>query len=61
MQDLFNSRDILKVGDKKYIIYRLDALEKAGLTNSSGFRFRSASCSKPLSVNAMTKRSHKTM
>ena len=32
MKDLFNSRDILKVGDKDYVIYRLDALEKAGLT-----------------------------
>src|SRR5512141_504118 len=32
MQDLFNSRDVLKVGDKQYVIYRLDVLEKAGLT-----------------------------
>jgi aconitate hydratase len=32
MKDLFNSRDVLKVGKKDYIIYRLDALEKAGLT-----------------------------
>ena len=32
MQDLFKSRDILKVGDKQYVIFRLDALEKAGLT-----------------------------
>ena len=32
MQDLFNSRDTLKVGDKDYVFYRLDALEKAGLT-----------------------------
>ena len=32
MQDFFNSRDILKVGDKDYVIYRLDTLEKAGLT-----------------------------
>lgn len=32
MQDLFNSRDILKVGDKQYVIFKLDALEKAGLT-----------------------------
>jgi aconitate hydratase len=30
--DLFKSRDILKVGNKQFIIYRLDALEKAGLT-----------------------------
>jgi aconitate hydratase len=32
MKDLFNSRDVLKVGKKEYIIYRLDALEKTGLT-----------------------------
>ena len=32
MQDFFNSRDVLKVGDKEYVFYRLDALEKAGLT-----------------------------
>src|SRR5512140_147266 len=31
MQDLFKSRDVLKVGNKQYVIYRLDALEKAGL------------------------------
>jgi aconitate hydratase len=31
-RDFFRSRDILKVGDKQYVIYRLDALEKAGLT-----------------------------
>src|SRR5512142_2736789 len=32
MTDFFNARDVLKVGDKEYVIYRLDALEKAGLT-----------------------------
>lgn len=32
MKDLFNSRGVLKVGSKEYILYRLDALEKAGLT-----------------------------
>jgi aconitate hydratase len=32
VHDLFHSREILKVGDKQYFIYRLDALEKAGLT-----------------------------
>jgi len=32
MTDFFNSRDVLKVGDKSYVIHRLDALEKAGLT-----------------------------
>jgi aconitate hydratase len=31
MQDLFKSRDVLKVGKKQYVIFRLDALEKAGL------------------------------
>jgi aconitate hydratase len=30
--DPFKSRDILEVGNKRYIIHRLDALEKAGLT-----------------------------
>ena len=33
MKDFFNARDVLKVGDKEYMIYRLDALEKAGLTD----------------------------
>jgi aconitate hydratase len=32
MQDLFKSRDVLKVGKKEYVIFRLDALEKAGIT-----------------------------
>ena len=32
MNDFFNARDVLKVGDTEYVIYRLDALEKAGLT-----------------------------
>ncbi|MBM3124911.1 MAG: aconitate hydratase AcnA [Chloroflexi bacterium] len=32
MQDFFKSRDVLKVGGKQYLIFRLDALEKAGLT-----------------------------
>ncbi|NWF63235.1 MAG: aconitate hydratase AcnA [Chloroflexi bacterium] len=35
MQDLFKSRDVLTVGRKKYVYYRLDALEKAGLTHLS--------------------------
>ncbi len=30
--DPFKSRDILKIGNKHYVIYRLDALEKSGLT-----------------------------
>jgi aconitate hydratase len=33
MKDPFNSHDILKVGKKEYLIHRLDALEKAGLTD----------------------------
>jgi aconitate hydratase len=32
MKDFFNSRDVLKVGNKQYTIFKLDALEKAGLT-----------------------------
>ncbi|HNQ94964.1 MAG TPA: aconitate hydratase AcnA [Anaerolineales bacterium] len=32
MNDFFKTRDILKVGKKEYTFYRLDALEKAGLT-----------------------------
>ncbi len=35
MQDLFKSRDVLKVGKKQYTIFRLDALEKAGLVKLS--------------------------
>ncbi|NTU57249.1 MAG: aconitate hydratase, partial [Anaerolineales bacterium] len=33
MKDFFKARDVLKVGDREYVIYRLDALEKAGLTH----------------------------
>jgi aconitate hydratase len=33
MHDFFNARDVLKVGDRQYTIYRLDALEKAGLAD----------------------------
>ena len=33
MNDFFNARDVLNVGDKNFVIYRLDALEQAGLTN----------------------------
>ncbi len=33
MNDFFKARDVLKVGDKDYIIYRLDALEKVGLAD----------------------------
>ena len=39
MQDFFNSRDSLKVGTKQYTIFRLDALEKAGLTQLSKIPF----------------------
>ncbi|MBN8658365.1 MAG: aconitate hydratase, partial [Anaerolineae bacterium] len=35
MNDLFKSRDVLSVGKKKYVYFRLDALEKAGLTQLS--------------------------
>ncbi|MCX6057338.1 MAG: aconitate hydratase AcnA [Chloroflexi bacterium] len=35
MQDLFKSRDVLNVGNKQYIFFRLDALEKAGLVKLS--------------------------
>jgi len=31
VKDYFNARELLNVGDKDYVIYRLDALEKAGL------------------------------
>jgi len=33
MNDFFKARDVLTVGKKKYVIYRLDALEKAGFTD----------------------------
>ena len=33
MNDFFNARSNLKVGKKEYVIYRLDALEKAHLTD----------------------------
>ena len=39
MNDFFNARDLLKVGDREYVIYRLDALEKAGLTTLSRLPF----------------------
>ncbi len=39
MNDFFNARDLLQVGGKDYIIYRLDALEKAGLTSLSRLPF----------------------
>ena len=39
MQDIFKSRDVLKVGNKQYVIFRLDALEKAGLTKLSKLPF----------------------
>ncbi len=37
--DYFNARDVLKVRHGKYTIYRLDALEKAGLTRLSKLPF----------------------
>ena len=39
MNDFFKARDVQKVGDKDYVIYRLDALEKAGLTNLKSLPF----------------------
>jgi aconitate hydratase len=39
MNDFFNARDRLKVGEKEYVIYRLDALEKAGLTHLESLPF----------------------
>ena len=39
MNDLFKSRDVLKVGNKEYIFFRLDALEKAGLVKLSKLPF----------------------
>ncbi len=33
MDDFFKARDVLKAGKREYIIYRLDALQKAGLTD----------------------------
>ncbi|HSM71656.1 MAG TPA: aconitate hydratase AcnA [Anaerolineales bacterium] len=39
MKDFFNARDTLKVGDKEYTFYRLDALEKAGLTQLNRLPF----------------------
>ncbi len=39
MNDLFKSRDILKVGNKEYVFFRLDALEKAGLVKLNKLPF----------------------
>src|SRR5258706_2214860 len=39
MNNLFKSRDVLKVGSKQYVIHRLDALEKAGLTQLNKLPF----------------------
>src|SRR5688572_31982933 len=39
MKDLFNARDVLKVGNKQYAFYRLDALEKAGLVQLTKLPF----------------------
>ncbi|MCX6035371.1 MAG: aconitate hydratase AcnA, partial [Chloroflexi bacterium] len=38
-QDFFKSRDVLNVGSKKFTIYRLYALEKAGLTKLNRMPF----------------------
>ncbi len=39
MKDFFNARDTLKVGGKEFTYYRLDVLEKAGLTTLSRLPF----------------------
>jgi aconitate hydratase A / 2-methylisocitrate dehydratase len=39
MQDAFKALDVLRVGDERYAFYRLDALEKAGLTQLSRLPF----------------------
>jgi aconitate hydratase len=39
MQDYFHARDVLKVGETDYVIFRLDALEKAGLTKLNRLPF----------------------
>jgi aconitate hydratase len=39
MKDFFNAKDTLTVGDKDFTFYRLDALEKAGLTTLSRLPF----------------------
>ena len=39
MKDFFNARDRLKVGDRDYVIFRLEALEKAGLTQLNRLPF----------------------
>ena len=39
MNDFFNSKDKLRVGNKEYVFYRLDALEKAGLTKLAKLPF----------------------
>jgi aconitate hydratase len=39
MKDFFNARDVLKVGNAEYVFYRLDALEKAGMTTLARLPF----------------------
>jgi aconitate hydratase len=39
LKDYFKSRDVLSVGNKKYAYFRLDALEKAGLTKLNRLPF----------------------
>src|SRR5512135_1995640 len=39
MQDAFKALDVLRVGDERYAFYRLDALEKAGLTHLARLPF----------------------
>jgi len=35
--DFFNARAVLKVGKNEFVIYRLDALERAGLVQLAKF------------------------
>jgi aconitate hydratase len=39
MKDFFKARDVLNVGETQYVIYRLDALEKAGLVKLTKLPF----------------------
>lgn len=39
LSDLFNARDVLKVGKNEFVIYRLDVLERAGLAQLAKLPF----------------------
>ena len=61
MTDFFKARDTLKVGGKEYVIYRLDALEKAGLTQLKRLPFSIRIVLEAASVNATIRRSRRKM